>query len=209
MSVEAHIRTLIGVRKPRMLFQTWSFLIFILFGLSPLLPREGDQAQTPRICWPYPTSSTPGSAPLYLVPIAYATVVDYLVARPHRPIPSGKAPWLFVSIANSLAPARALQVRDIHHRQRQRPAFGPGHFLCPTHPGACCCRPACRSSSSSPWRYVIDCYRGQDRAGNQPRDICGLRSPFSTTAGRALSKRADQVAAPIAREFEDHRQRLL
>lgn len=84
-----------------MLFQTWSFLIFFLLAYPLYFLVKGTRLKLPYLlaisyvfyAW---------LSPLYLAPIAYATVVDYLVARRIAKA-RRKGLWLFVSIANSLA----------------------------------------------------------------------------------------------------------
>jgi alginate O-acetyltransferase complex protein AlgI len=83
-----------------MLFQTWSFLIFFLIAYPLYLSVKATRLRLPFLlvvsyvfyAW---------LDPWYLIPIVYATVVDYAVvaamARSRR-----KKLWLFVSIANSL-----------------------------------------------------------------------------------------------------------
>jgi len=83
-----------------MLFQTWSFLIFFLIAYPLYLLVKGTRLRLPFLLgvsyvfyawldlW-------------YLIPIIYATIVDYVVvavmAKSHR-----RKLWLFASIANSL-----------------------------------------------------------------------------------------------------------
>jgi len=83
-----------------MLFQTWSFLIFFLIAYPLYLLAKGTRLRLP---WLLATSYV-FYAWLdwrYLFPIAYVSVVDYLVvarmARSER-----KRRWLWVSIANNL-----------------------------------------------------------------------------------------------------------
>ncbi len=83
-----------------MLFQTWKFLIFflIVYPLYFLVKRT-------RLKLPYLLVISyvfyAWLSPLYLIPIAYATVVDYFVAR-YMARTERKGRWLFLSIANSL-----------------------------------------------------------------------------------------------------------
>jgi len=83
-----------------MLFQTWSFLIFFAIAYPLYLLIKGTRLRLPFLL----ATSYVFYAwldPWYLIPIIYASIVDYLVvaamARSRR-----KGLWLFVSIANSL-----------------------------------------------------------------------------------------------------------
>jgi D-alanyl-lipoteichoic acid acyltransferase DltB (MBOAT superfamily) len=83
-----------------MLFQTWSFLVFFLIAYPLYLLVKGTRLRLPFLL----VTSYVFYAWLdvwYLIPIIYASIVDYVVvaamARSQR-----KKLWLFVSIANSL-----------------------------------------------------------------------------------------------------------
>jgi len=84
-----------------MLFQTWPFFIFfaIVYGVYLLVQRT-------RLRLPLLLASSyvfyAWLSPLYLIPLAYATIVDYFVAGRIEKSPR-KGAWLFVSIANDLA----------------------------------------------------------------------------------------------------------
>lgn len=84
-----------------MLFQTWSFLIFFLVAYPLYLLVKGTRLRLP---WLLVTSYI-FYAWLdwrYLIPIAYVSVVDYLVVARMVGSPRKKR-WLFVSVANNLA----------------------------------------------------------------------------------------------------------
>lgn len=84
-----------------MLFQTWSFLIFFLIAYPLYLLVKGTRLRLP---WLLATSYV-FYAWLdwrYLFPIAYVSVVDYLVVARMTGSPR-KRWWLFVSVANNLA----------------------------------------------------------------------------------------------------------
>lgn len=84
-----------------MLFQTWSFLIFFLIAYPLYLLVKGTRLRLP---WLLATSYV-FYAWLdwrYLLPIAYVSVVDYLVVARMVGSPR-KRRWLAVSVANNLA----------------------------------------------------------------------------------------------------------
>ncbi len=84
-----------------MLFQTWSFLIFFLIAYPLYLLVKGTRLRLP---WLLATSYV-FYAWLdwrYLFPIAYVSVVDYLVVARMAGSPR-KRRWLAVSVANNLA----------------------------------------------------------------------------------------------------------
>ncbi len=84
-----------------MLFQTWSFLIFFLIAYPLYLLVKGTRLRLP---WLLATSYV-FYAWLdwrYLLPIAYVSVVDYLVVARMAGSPR-KRRWLAVSVANNLA----------------------------------------------------------------------------------------------------------
>ncbi len=83
-----------------MLFHTWAFLLFFLIAYPLYLLVKGTRLRLP---WLLITSYVfyAWLSPLYLIPIAYASVVDYLLA--HRMVASRRRRlWLVLSIANSL-----------------------------------------------------------------------------------------------------------
>jgi D-alanyl-lipoteichoic acid acyltransferase DltB (MBOAT superfamily) len=84
-----------------MLFQTLPFFIFFAVVYSIYLLIKGTRLRLP---WLLLSSYVfyAWLSPLYLIPLAYATVVDYLVAGRIEKSPR-KGAWLFVSIANDLA----------------------------------------------------------------------------------------------------------
>ena len=83
-----------------MLFQTWPFLAFFAVVYPVYLLTKGTRLRLP---WLLAASYFfyAWLSPLYLIPLAYATVVDYFVAGR---IEKGlhKKAWLFVSIANNV-----------------------------------------------------------------------------------------------------------
>ncbi|MBN1361715.1 MAG: MBOAT family protein [Sedimentisphaerales bacterium] len=83
-----------------MLFHSWAFLLFFLIVYPLYLLVKGTRLRLP---WLLLTSYVfyAWLSPLYLVPIAYASVVDYLIAR--RVVASEhKKLWLALSVSNSL-----------------------------------------------------------------------------------------------------------
>lgn len=84
-----------------MLFQTLPFLLFFTIVYSGYLLVKGTRLRLP---WLVASSYVfyAWLSPLYLIPLAYATVVDYFVAGRIEQ-GSRKRAWLAVSIANNLA----------------------------------------------------------------------------------------------------------
>lgn len=84
-----------------MLFHTWPFFVFFAVVYPIYLLVKGTRWRLP---WLLVTSYVfyAWLSPLYLIPLAYATVVDYFVAGRIEKGRRRKA-WLFVSIANDLS----------------------------------------------------------------------------------------------------------
>jgi D-alanyl-lipoteichoic acid acyltransferase DltB (MBOAT superfamily) len=84
-----------------MLFQTLPFLVFFAVVYSVYLLVKGTRLRLP---WLLLSSYVfyAWLSPLYLIPLAYATVVDYFVAGRIESSPRKRA-WLFLSIANNVA----------------------------------------------------------------------------------------------------------
>jgi D-alanyl-lipoteichoic acid acyltransferase DltB (MBOAT superfamily) len=84
-----------------MLFHAWPFFVFFAVVYPIYLLVKGTRLRLP---WLLLTSYVfyAWLSPLYLIPLAYATVVDYLVAGRIEKGRRRKA-WLFVSIANDLS----------------------------------------------------------------------------------------------------------
>jgi alginate O-acetyltransferase complex protein AlgI len=84
-----------------MLFQTLPFLIFFAVVYSVYLLVKGTRLRLP---WLLVSSYVfyAWLSPLYLIPLAYATVVDFFVAGRIEASPRKRA-WLALSIANDLA----------------------------------------------------------------------------------------------------------
>ncbi len=84
-----------------MLFHAWPFLVFFAVVYPIYLLVKGTRLRLP---WLLVTSYVfyAWLSPLYLIPLAYATVVDYFVAARIEK-GRGRKAWLFVSIANDLS----------------------------------------------------------------------------------------------------------
>ncbi len=84
-----------------MLFQTLPFLIFFAVVYSVYLLVKGTRLRLP---WLLVSSYVfyAWLSPLYLIPLAYATVVDYFIAGRIEVSPRKRA-WLALSIANNVA----------------------------------------------------------------------------------------------------------
>lgn len=140
-----------------MLFQTWSFLIFFLIAYLLYLLVKGTRLRLPFLlgvsyvfyAW---------LDPWYLIPILYATVVDYgvvaMMARSRR-----KKPWLLASIANSLLLLGVFKYGGFIATNVNALLSGAGLSLALPTPSRLL--PAGLSFYLfQSMGYVIDCYRG-------------------------------------------------
>jgi alginate O-acetyltransferase complex protein AlgI len=140
-----------------MLFQTWSFLIFFLLAYPLYLLVKGTRLRLPFLlvvsyvfyAW---------LDPWYLIPIIYASIVDYFViaamARSQR-----KGLWLFASMANSLILLSVFKYGGFITGNVNALLSGLGLSYAIAAPGRLL--PAGLSFFLfQSMGYVIDCYRG-------------------------------------------------
>jgi alginate O-acetyltransferase complex protein AlgI len=140
-----------------MLFQTWSFLIFFLIAYPLYLLIKGTRLRLPFLL----ATSYVFYAWLdlwYLIPIIYATILDYVVVAAMARSPRKKL-WLFVSIANSLLLLGAFKYGGFITANVNALLSGVGLAVALPAPGRLL--PAGLSFFLfQSMGYVIDCYRG-------------------------------------------------
>ena len=131
-----------------MLFQTLPFFIFFAVVYSVYLLIKGTRLRLP---WLLVSSYVfyAWLSPLYLIPLAYATVVDYFVAGRIEKSPRKRA-WLAVSIANNLVVLGFFKYAGFVAENVNLLLSSLRRAVRDSRRRASCCRWACPSFSCNP-----------------------------------------------------------